>query len=57
MKIRQNSLIDILLKLIWVASFILVFTEFSIAILGILLWGANIIVLYVVTYIIDNYVH
>lgn len=57
MKIRQNSLIDILLKLIWVASFILVFTEFSITTLGILLWGANIIVLYVVTYIIDNYVH
>lgn len=57
MKIRQNSLIDILLKLIWVVSFILVFTEFSITTLGILLWGTNIIVLYVTTYIIDNYVH
>jgi len=57
MKIRQNSLIDILLKLIWVVSFILVFTEFSIATLGILFWSADIIVLCVVTYIIDNYVH
>ena len=57
MKIRQNSLIDILLKLIWVVSFILVFTEFSITTLGILFWGANIIVLYVTTYIIDNFVH
>lgn len=57
MKIRQNSLIDILLKLIWVVNFILVFTEFSITALGILFWGVNIIILCVTTYIINNYVH
>ena len=56
MKIRKNSLVDIIVKVIMVMSFVLMFGEMKLNVFGIVLYVLNLIVLWFTATIETYYV-